>query len=269
MEERKLGESWSEWYENRQWNEPDADEPKRTFLLFALLGLAIFIGGLYLLLFLIGPRLALFHPTILLGAGVLIKAVCIVVALEFACEYGIAVRGKGVRLFPAGKNLLEVLAPLTIRLGETFGRSKDRMLNSFLKTHNSMVPEFNGSPVRLLLLFPRCLQNSDCKQKVVEDIANCKKCGRCVICHIRDLKEKGGCDVWVAGGGREARQIILKNKPKAIIAVACERELFSGLGQLDSIPVIAIANCRPEGPCLNTDVDFKKIEEAVKFFLKK
>ena len=45
-----------------------------------------------------------------------------------------------------------------------------------------------------------------------------------------------------------------------IIAVACERDLISGMMDISQIPVIGILNQRPYGPCRDTYVDVNKIE---------
>ena len=55
-------------------------------------------------------------------------------------------------------------------------------------------------------------------------------------------------------------------RPEAIVAVACERDLSSGLVDTYPIPIIGIPNDRPFGPCLNTQVDLDKVREAIQFF---
>jgi hypothetical protein len=73
--------------------------------------------------------------------------------------------------------------------------------------------------------------------------------------------------VATAGGGEEARKAIRKEKPDFIIALACERDLASGIRDVAlRVPVIGIPNKRPEGPCKNTLVDLKEFKEALEFF---
>lgn len=61
-----------------------------------------------------------------------------------------------------------------------------------------------------------------------------------------------------------ARLQIERMKPKAIITMACERDLVSGIQDVaEEIPVIAIPNRRPEGPCKNTEVNPEEVEEAI------
>jgi hypothetical protein len=50
------------------------------------------------------------------------------------------------------------------------------------------------------------------------------------------------------------------------LALACERDLMSGIKDIaEKIPVLAIPNKRPEGPCKNTHVSLRELEEALKF----
>jgi len=53
-------------------------------------------------------------------------------------------------------------------------------------------------------------------------------------------------------------------KPEAIVAVACERDLSSGIVDTYPLPVLGIPNERPFGPCLNTQVDLEKVKDAIR-----
>ena len=57
-------------------------------------------------------------------------------------------------------------------------------------------------------------------------------------------------------------------KPLAVIGIACERDLVSGIEEITSkIPVIGIENKRPEGPCKNTLVDVELFEKTLSSLL--
>jgi len=73
----------------------------------------------------------------------------------------------------------------------------------------------------------------------------------------------------IATGGTLARRVIVETRPKAIVAVACERDLTSGIQDSYPIPVIGILNERPFGPCRDTRVDLSKVATAVRFFLRR
>ena len=60
--------------------------------------------------------------------------------------------------------------------------------------------------------------------------------------------------------------VIVDNKPKAVIAVACERDLTSGVREVNKIPVLGIFNSRPNGPCIDTNIKINEVEDAINFF---
>ena len=76
---------------------------------------------------------------------------------------------------------------------------------------------------------------------------------------------RGGAGV--ATGGTLARLIVVERRPHLIIAVACERDLSSGIQDSYPLPVFGVINHRPHGPCYDTLVDLEKVEEALKTFL--
>ncbi len=120
----------------------------------------------------------------------------------------------------------------------------------------------------MIILLPRCLQNSDCTQNIVKDSSNCKQCGRCHICDIVSLGKTYGLRVLIATGGHMARDYVRQYKPRLIIAVACENELLDGMFKVFPKSVYAVANSRPNGPCKDTCVDKNKVEDAIQFFKK-
>ena len=123
------------------------------------------------------------------------------------------------------------------------------------------------APERLLILTPHCIQLDVCPHKITRDINNCKQCGRCPVGDLLTLTRKYGVHLAVATGGTLARQVVKRIRPKAILAIACERDLTSGIQDVFPIPVIGVLNERPHGPCCNTIVDINKVELAIKNFL--
>jgi hypothetical protein len=51
------------------------------------------------------------------------------------------------------------------------------------------------------------------------------------------------------------------------VAVACERDLCSGIQDAYPIPVYGILNQRPHGPCMNTQVDLDELDRVVHYIL--
>ena len=71
----------------------------------------------------------------------------------------------------------------------------------------------------------------------------------------------------VASGGTFARKLAKEFQPKAIVAIACERDLTSGIRDMKNIPVVGVLNERPNGPCYNTTVQLCKVRQAINYFL--
>ncbi len=164
----------------------------------------------------------------------------------------------------------KVLFPFMILMGRLVGVSKDRVQQSFIELNNHLVRSNNHrtKPNRLLLLLPHCIQDYDCQIKITGNIKNCKGCGKCEIKDLIELTEQYNVMIAVATGGTLARRIIVENKPEAIVAVACELDLTTGIQDSYPIPVIGILNERPNGPCINTKVDIQKVKDAILDFLK-
>jgi len=119
----------------------------------------------------------------------------------------------------------------------------------------------------MLLLLPHCMQNKDCSNRITEDIGNCRRCGGCRIGEIAGITDRLGIRTVVAKGGTAARNSVKEYKPDFILAIACERELMSGIGDVGKIPVVGIVNQRPNGYCSNTTVDMLKLKEKLEELL--
>jgi len=164
--------------------------------------------------------------------------------------------------------VIEVLFPIMILIGRLLGISKQKVQQSFVEVNNLLVKAkcAEKRPRRLLLLMPHCLQFNDCAIKVTSDASKCQACGKCKIKDLVALSQKYGVHLSVATGGTLARRRVAEAKPDAIIAVACERDLTSGIQDAYPLPVIGILNDRPFGPCFNTSVDISKVADALEFF---
>jgi hypothetical protein len=174
-------------------------------------------------------------------------------------------------LFPHGEKqiTLRVLFPINLFLGRLFGLSKDQVRESFVGVNNSLFRATRKRILnhRLLILLPHCLQNFDCPHKIIADYSNCKRCGGCLIGEIIGIKEKRNIEISIATGGTLARKVMVDKRPTAIVAVACERDLCSGIQDAYPIPVYGILNERPQGPCMNTRVDLQRLDRAIEYVL--
>jgi hypothetical protein len=161
---------------------------------------------------------------------------------------------------------LKVLYPLLILLGGLSKDLRERLQVFLIDLNNRLVRSQGPKTKRILILIPHCLQINDCNIRVTNDIYNCKRCGRCGVSSLIDLADRYGLRLFVATGGSMARKIVKDLRPEAVVAVACERDLSSGIVDSFPLPVLGVINLRPQGPCFNTAVDIERVKEAVEFF---
>jgi hypothetical protein len=169
-------------------------------------------------------------------------------------------RALAVRLvFP-----LMILCAKLLRLD--FDKTASKLIN--LNNHLTLKSTQKYQLKRILVLVPHCLQHSGCELKINSDISKCKGCGKCDIEKLASLSKDYNLNINIAAGGSSALRLIKEVKPQVVAAVACERDLVSGIRDIYPIPVIAICNTRPEGPCKNTRVDTKIVEDVLRFVTK-
>jgi len=247
---RVLGDEWVDWDGKI---EASLEKTKhKLFLLVSILGVIAVIGLALLFLWLIYPRITEISAVAaqVLVYAVMALAVLLVLWLSlfvFCSIFNIRLIAPLV-LVP---RFINFILNLTLKVGEFIGIPRDKMVNSFMKAHNILMRlrRMRLKPQELLILLPRCL-------------------GRDYFHKLRELKERYQFQMFTVGGGQAARQKIRMLMPRAIIAVACERDLLSGFVEINpKIPVIGLPNRRPQGPCKNTEVDIGLLESAVRHLL--
>jgi hypothetical protein len=248
--DRKLGDEWTDWEGDLGLSESEIDENLITFLSLAAGILFVFIALFPFGWYLIKPRIAQVSPFVANLVGWSVIGFTIVFLILVLIE-SISLLRFRKSLFPyrLTEKFLLFLLPKTIWLGEKFGISKDRVGNSFIKVNNFVTKSYADklNPDRLLILLPRCLKK-EMKSQIISRL------------------NEDAYKILTAGGGEEARRAIRQHQPTLILALACERDLMSGIKDVaEKIPVLAVPNKRPEGPCKNTHVSLKELEEAIEF----
>ncbi|MDZ7699307.1 MAG: DUF116 domain-containing protein [Deltaproteobacteria bacterium] len=245
--------------------------PKKRIFVFLLLVTCVVLVGLAFLLWWV--------PYVGLSAIYERLPLLLAIALGALVLFGLGGALTLVLTIIRGKNLffnrrirgvvIRILSPLLVVVGRCFGISKSEIRRSFIAINNELVlAEANTvPPEKLLILLPHCLQNHECAVRITASVDNCKRCGKCKIKDLSLLAETYRVPIAVATGGTLARRIVVERKPKLIIAVACERDLTSGIQDSYPIPVFGIFNRRPFGPCFDTDVDLNLVEKGIRTFL--
>lgn len=241
---------------------------KRIFL--GLLSASCIAVCCLLLIFFILPWIGsglpwLGHVSVAVGCCGIILLAWMCLTLVFHIYTGRALPGiSGMRHL-----CIRLFLPLMEFAGRMIGLDKNLVRRSFLKVNNEFVMAAAPAiePGGLLLLLPRCIQSSGCKIRLDGSLSHCARCGQCQIARIRLLEEKYGFHAAIATGGTLARRIVAEQKPKLIIAVACERDLASGIQDSYPIPVFGVLNERPHGPCRDTEAPMRILLAALAFYL--
>jgi hypothetical protein len=250
--DRQLGDAWLRWNGRLKSFEKNSDSQKRIYIGLTFFFLLTAALGLYAVYYLIEPRLRILNSKLPDAVAALLIAAVGVGFLFFIVS--VLALWTRIKLIckPFDKSIpLRFIAPYVFKLGRLAGRSKDQLFNSFIKVHNCWI-RLNAEKTKaqgILVLLPRCLQKQ-------------------LLDQIGQFLSPRRIPVFVVSGGEMARRIVRERKPKVVIGVACERDLFSAIMDLcANVRIIGIPNYRPEGPCKNTRIDCMEFEQTVLSFL--
>ena len=244
---------------------------KRLFILLGMASLLVYgavFGVIWFLMPAASPAMRQIAVTALAAGFVMLL---IVMALGLgSLVLGLALGSSALWSQKLGRSIVELFYPMVLRVGRFVGISKEEIEDSYIKINNQMTVaagnKFRAEDV--LVLAPHCLQNTGCPHKITIDVHNCHRCGKCSIDGLLTIAEDTGVNFVVASGGTFARKFAKEYSPKAIEAIACERDLTSGIKDMNMqhIPVVGVLNERPNGPCHNTSVQLCKVRQAIAYF---
>lgn len=172
------------------------------------------------------------------------------------------------RLWPGNSRMLALIYHPAVLLGRLLDQPTEKTQASFLELNNRLVEAaaIKYPPDKILVLLPHCLQIKDCPIRLTHNVHACKGCGRCDLAEITNMCAARGVNVAIAPGGTLARKIIKNIRPSMAVAVACERDLISGIQDSLPLPVYGILNSRPCGPCLDTRLYTPRLASALEKF---
>jgi hypothetical protein len=251
--DRRLGHEWDEWNGQPLPNAGDFRTTTGKYFLFTAVG----IGGIVMTgaaaIYLLSPRLAQLAswlPGVLYAADAALAALGTVWLALIGLSY-VTDRALLPSRFAERGLLLKTLR-LSSRVGEVFGVQRDWTDNAAVAVYNRLAwaREWRVRANEMLILIPRCLS-------------------RAALEGVMDIAKRYDVATFVATRGAYARQAIRERRPKAVVAVACERDMISGLRDVAGrLPVLGLTMQLPNGPCKDASLDLVKMEEFVRKYLR-
>lgn len=248
---------------------------KRLFVKLAALSLSSIMAAACILIWLCWPRFAaeglIIVPQLLLAACSTAFVIGSLFLINMVCNVA------DIRVFRVFSFLdkyifffINTLFPLIVLWGKLFKIPRRRIERSFIALNNYILThkKIKVAAKDLLVISPHCLQLASCPYKITYDIKNCHRCNRCTVGPLITMSEKLGFNFRVVTGGTLARKIARELHPKMVLAIACERDLASGIQDVYPLPAAGVLNIRPNGPCYNTTVDLKLVESTIRQFIK-
>lgn len=249
--DRRLGHEWDEWDGKPLPNEGNYSSPPALFFGWSALAMAVALGILALVVYTLAPHLTRLAESLPTYAWLTLGAVSGILWLWWGAlllsyvvrrpllPEGLAERGPFLRLMR-----------LTSRVADRFGK-RDWVENAAVKVYNALVLERKRKVGKgeLLLLIPRCLS-------------------RATLDGVLQVAGKYDVPVFVATRGQLARRVIRERRPRAVVAVACERDMVSGLHDVaGKVPVLGLTMTLPAGPCKDALLDLDQLEQWVRAYV--
>jgi len=245
--DRRLGHEWDEWDGRPLPRAGDFSAAPGLFFRFAALTVVAAAGAVALLLYLIGPRLGgLWNPLpriLWITLATLTGLLALYLSVLAASLYG----GKNLlpeRLMERGPYLQ--LMNYTSFIARGFGK-RDWVEHAAIDIYNTFA-ERRGRKVgkgELLVLIPRCLSKQ-------------------ALDGVLEIAGRYEVPVFVATRGQLARRVIRERRPRAVVAVACERDMMTGLRDVaGKLPVLGLTMQLPNGPCRDAAIDLAQMEQWV------
>ena len=114
---------------------------------------------------------------------------------------------------------------------------------------------------KTLIFLPHCLRHRDCPATLQKEGLNCTECGLCSIGVIKKKAEPLGYKLYIVPGSSFVKKIVMENKFKAVIGVACHEDLNQMM--------MLLSDFSPQGVllekigCFETKVNVKKVFEKI------
>lgn len=199
-----------------------------------------------------------------LGQLLIIVVIIIIILFLIALFFGRMFLKRGIVIFP--KAILFIIDTLYSPFKSIARLLKldDHLIdNMSIEIRNDInKKKFKQIPAKETLIFlPHCLRHRDCPATLQKDGVNCTCCGLCSIGVIKKKAEPKGYKTYIVPGSSFVKKIVMENKFKAVIGVACHEDLNQMMMMLsDFCPQGALLK---KTGCYETKVDVSEVLEII------
>lgn len=175
--------------------------------------------------------------------------------------------GGMVRLNLIRKTILYLLGSPSKKIAQTVGIDDGRVDDMQLDLVNRINEDkFKSVPKRdRIFVLPHCMRSRNCPARIWKYGYTCMRCGRCRICALDEAAAKEGYRaVFVVPGASVVHRIIKKYRPKAVLAVACMKELVPAIGDAEKLGITGQAVPLLRDGCIDTIVDCEAVTEKLR-----
>lgn len=249
--DRRLGHEWDKWDGKPLPNRGNFDSRPTLFLRWV--GVALLVSGLLTAaaMYLLIPRLSEIHPALAtITWAILATGVVFILLWWGMLGLSFWLNRPLLPTWLAERGLFLRVMAVTSRVAGWFGR-RDWVENAAVKVYNSLalLRVRQVTTGEMLLLVPRCLSRE-------------------TLDGVLTLAGRHEVAVFVATRGQLARRVIRERRPRAVVAVACERDMVTGLHDVaGKIPVLGLTMTLPNGPCKDAALDLVQLERYMEAFV--
>jgi uncharacterized protein len=246
--DRRLGHEWDEWDGKPLPGAGDFSAQPGLFFGFAAVTIAAVMAVAAAVIFLLAPRFADVWPGLPRALWLALAGTAVISWLWFGMLV-LSFYGR-VRLLPEAwleRGPYLRLMSLTSYVARAFGK-RDWVEHAAIDVYNALAERRQRTVGKgeLLVLIPRCLSKE-------------------ALDGVLTIAGRYEVPVFVATRGQLARRVIRERRPRAVVAVACERDMTTGLRDVaGKLPVLGLTMRLPNGPCRDAMLDLDLMERWVK-----
>ncbi|WP_407413655.1 DUF116 domain-containing protein [Methanobrevibacter sp.] len=199
-----------------------------------------------------------------LGQLLVLIAIIVVILFIIALVFGRMFIKKDIVIFP--KAILFIIDTLYSPFKSIAKLLKldDHLIdNMSIEIRNDLnKKKFKDIPANKTLIFlPHCLRHRDCPATLQKEGINCTCCGLCSIGVIKKKAQPKGYKIYIVPGSSFVKKIVMENKFKGVIGVACHEDLNQVM--------MLLSDFSPQGVlltktgCYETKVNISEVLELI------